>query len=252
MRVAAIQHDIAWGDRNANFTALEPLVAAAAADGARLVVLSEMFSTGFVVDREDIGEPEGSLSAGFLVRMASTHGVWVCGSCPETVPDDPRPYNSLVVAAPDGTVHRYRKIHRFTYGGEDRHFRPGTDHLTVDIEGVRTTFFVCYDLRFADEFWHLARTTDLYVVPANWPVSRREHWMALLRARAIENQAFVVGCNRVGDGGNLHYSGDSMIVDPLGEVLARGDDTAGILSVDIDPAHVAAVRSKFPFLDDRN
>ena len=252
MRVAAIQHDIAWGDRNANFTALEPLVAAAAADGARLVVLSEMFSTGFVVDREDIGEPEGSLSAGFLVRMAATYGVWVCGSCPETVPDDPRPYNSLVVAAPDGTVHRYRKIHRFTYGGEDRHFRPGTDHLTVDIEGVRTTFFVCYDLRFADEFWHLARTTDLYVVPANWPVSRREHWMALLRARAIENQAYVVGCNRVGDGGNLHYSGDSMIVDPLGEVLARGDDTAGILSVDIDPAHVAAVRSRFPFLDDRN
>lgn len=251
MKVAAVQHDIAWADRDANFAALDARIAAASAEGARLVVLSEMFSTGFVVDRDDIGEPEGSLSASFLVRAARTHRVWVCGSCPETAPDDPRPYNSLVLAAPDGTVHRYRKIHRFTYGGEDRHFRPGADHLTVDIDGVRTSFFVCYDLRFADEFWGLARDTDLYVVPANWPESRREHWMALLRARAIENQAYVLGCNRVGEGGGLRYSGDSMIVDPLGQVMAQGGTEPCILVTNIDPDHVASTRAKFPFLDDR-
>ena len=252
VKVAAIQHDIVWADREANFAALEPLISAAAADGARLVVLSEMFSTGFVVDRDDIGEREGTVSAGFLERMATTHGVWVCGSSPETTTDDPRPFNSLVLASPTGAVHRYRKIHRFTYGGEDRHFRPGDAHLTVDIEGVRTSFFVCYDLRFADEFWGLAHDTDLFVVPANWPVSRREHWMTLLRARAIENQAYVIGCNRVGDGGGLHYAGDSMIIDPLGTVVAQGGESVETLTADVDPTHAAAVRDRFPFLSDRN
>ena len=252
MRVAAVQHDIVWSDREANFAALESSIARAAGNGARLIVLSEMFSTGFVVDRDDIAEPEGGPSSAFLARMAERHGAWVCGSCPERTGDDARPYNSLVLASPDGHIHRYRKIHRFTYGGEDRHFRPGDATLTVEIEGVRTTFFVCYDLRFANEFWDLARDTDLYVVPANWPESRREHWMALLRARAIENQAYVIGCNRVGDGGGLHYVGDSMIIDPLGTVLAGGQDRPGILEADVDPGHVAATRERFPFLDDRD
>ena len=252
MRVAAVQHDIVWSDREANFAALESSIARAAGNGARLIVLSEMFSTGFVVDRDDIAEPEGGPSSAFLARMAERHGAWVCGSCPERTGDDARPYNSLVLASPDGHIHRYHKIHRFTYGGEDRHFRPGHATLTVEIEGVRTTFFVCYDLRFANEFWDLARDTDLYVVPANWPESRREHWMALLRARAIENQAYVIGCNRVGDGGGLHYVGDSMIIDPLGTVLAGGQDRQVILEADVDPGHVAATRERFPFLDDRD
>lgn len=251
MKVAAIQHDIVWADRQANFAALETPIRDAAASGARLVVLSEMFSTGFVVDRDDIGEPVGGPSSEFLSRMSQRHGVWLAGSCPEVEPDDPRPYNSLVVSSPDGRQNRYRKIHPFTYGGEDKHFRPGGPHVTIDIEGVRTSLFVCYDLRFANEFWTLAEGTDLYVIPANWPISRREHWMALLRARAIENQAYVVGCNRVGVGGGLEYSGDSMIIDPLGAVLAGGDPGAQTLTAEVDPAHVASVRAKFPFLRDR-
>lgn len=251
MKTAIIQHDIVWADRDANFAALAPLIADAAGRGARLVVLSEMFSTGFVVDRDDIGESQGGPSARFLTEMATTHGAWIAGSCPEVSPDDPRPYNSLVVASPEGDVHRYRKIHPFTYGGEHLRFRAGHDHVTIDIEGVRTSLFVCYDLRFADEFWTLAPTSDLYVVPANWPASRREHWMALLRARAIENQAYVVGCNRVGDGGGLHYAGDSRIIDPLGEVMVDAGSTAGIHIADIDATRVAEVRAKFPFLQDR-
>jgi predicted amidohydrolase len=124
--------------------------------------------------------------------------------------------------------------------------------LTVDVEGVRCSFFVCYDIRFADEFWSLARDTDCYVVPANWPASRRDHWTTLLRARAIENQAYVVGVNRVGDGGKLHYSGDSMIVDPFGVVCAQGPvDEETVLYADVDPARVAQVRAEYPFLDDR-
>ncbi|MFM9132431.1 MAG: carbon-nitrogen family hydrolase [Actinomycetota bacterium] len=250
MRVAVIQHDIVWADRAANFAALAPLVARAADGGARLVVLSEMFSTGFVVDRDDIGEATGGPSSMFLSEMAARHGAWVAGSCPETAPDDPRPYNSLVVAGPDGTQHRYAKIHPFTYGGEDRHFRAGDRHVTVEIEGFRVSLFVCYDLRFADEFWALAGGTDLYVVPANWPASRREHWMTLLRARAIENQAYVVGANRVGDGGGLSYSGDSRIIDPLGNETVA-EPGASVTFADVDPAVVADVRGRFPFLQDR-
>lgn len=250
MRVAAVQHDIVWADREANFARLAPLIARAADEGARLAVLTEMFSTGFVVDRDDIGEPTGGPSSSFLSEMAARHGIWVAGSCPETAPDDPRPYNSLVVASPDGAQHRYSKIHPFTYGGEDRHFRPGSEHVTVDIEGTRTSLFVCYDLRFADEFWGLARDTDLYVVPANWPESRRTHWMTLLRARAIENQAYVVGVNRVGEGGGLAYCGDSRIIDPLGNETVATDGES-IACAKVSPQNVAEVRARFPFLQDR-
>lgn len=251
MKVAAIQHNITWADRDANFHHVEKLIRNAANEQATFIVLSEMFSTGFVVDREDIGERTGGPSAQFLTRLATELNVWICGSCPETEPDDPRPFNSLVLAHPDGTVDRYRKIHPFTYGGEDKHFRAGNDFLTVTINGLRVSFFVCYDLRFADEFWALASNTDVYVIPANWPESRREHWMALLTARAIENQAYVVGCNRVGDGGGLHYVGDSMIIDPLGVVLARGDNTESILLADIHKDRVTETRQRFPFLRDR-
>ncbi|MEP6660111.1 MAG: nitrilase-related carbon-nitrogen hydrolase, partial [Acidimicrobiales bacterium] len=111
--------------------------------------------------------------------------------------------------------------------------------------------FVCYDLRFADEFWALAHDTDCYLIVANWPESRRHHWQSLLVARAIENQAYVVGVNRVGEGGRLGYSGDSRIIDPLGEVIAGGARTEATLIAEVDPAMVRDVRARFPFLQDR-
>lgn len=251
MKIALIQHDTVWADRDANFALLAPLVDRAASDGARLVLLPEMFSTGFVVDRDDIGEPENGPSAAFLSDLASRHRIWVGGSCPEVSEDDRRPYNSFVLAGPHGEMHRYRKIHRFTYGGEDRHFRPGENLVTVRIDDISVSMFVCYDLRFADEFWRLAGETDLYLVPANWPASRREHWLSLLRARAIENQAYVAGCNRVGSGGGLDYSGDSRIFDPLGVPLAEGGADQEIIWADISRDTVREVRSSFPFLQDR-
>ena len=255
LRVAAIQHDIVWNDRDANFEHLAPMIAAAAGAGAGLVLCTETFSTGFAVDVPELGEPEGGPSSTFLAEQAREHGVWVGGSCPEIPPthptDDQRPYNSFVLAGPDGTIHRYRKIHPFTFAGEEKWFRAGDQLVTVDIEGLRVSLFVCYDLRFADEFWQLARDTDVYLVPANWPAKRRLHWQALLQARAIENQAYVVGVNRVGDGGGLAYSGDSRIVDPLGELLATAAHTESILLADISAAHVAETRDHFRFLQDR-
>ena len=251
MKVAVIQADTEWVDRDANFAQLAPRVAAAAGNGASLVLLTEMFSTGFVVDRSDIGEPVGGVSSQFLSRMAIQHKIWIGGSCPEVAPNDPRPFNSFVLVNPEGDQHRYHKIHPFTYGGEDTYFRPGKDFVTVNVDGIRVTLFVCYDLRFADEFWKTAADTDVFLVPGNWPASRREHWMALLRARAIENQAFVIGCNRVGTGGGLTYAGDSRVINPLGEVIAEALDQATILYADISAEEVQTVRTTFPFMQDR-
>lgn len=251
MKVAAVQHDIVWEDREANFARLGPQIAAAAGAGARLVVLTEMFSTGFTLDVDRMAEPVDGPSATFLREQAATHGVWVCGSAPERTEGDDLPHNVLVLAGPDGSVHRYRKIHPFSYAREHERFGAGDAFVTVEVEGVRVSLFVCYDLRFADEFWALAHDTDLYVVVANWPESRRHHWRSLLVARAIENQAYVVGVNRVGDGDGFEYSGDSRIVDPLGEVLAAGARTEALLVAEVDPAEVTRVRGRFPFLQDR-
>ncbi len=255
MKVAAVQHDIVWNDRQANFDRLAPRIRDAAACGAELVVLTETFSTGFVVDVADIGEPEGGPSAQFLAAQAAEHGVWVVRHAARRSrrcrAGDRRPFNSFVFAGPDGTTHRYRKIHSFTYGGEPKHFRAGDELTTFTIAGARVTPLVCYDLRFADEFWQRAVDTDVYIVTANWPAPRRLHWQSLLQARAIENLAYVVGCNRVGSGGGLDYAGDSRVVDPLGELLATaaGDETT--LLATIDPDRVADVRARFGFLDDR-
>ena len=251
MRVAAIQHDIVWEDPSANFERLTPWVAAAAAGGARLVVLTEMFSTGFSMNTAVTAEPVGGPSTEFLQMQAKQHDLWIGGSIAERDDDAELPYNTFVLAGPGGEIDRYRKIHPFTYSGEHEHFAAGDSFVTVEVEGVRVTPLICYDLRFADEFWATATRTDCYVVPANWPDTRRHHWIALLQARAIENQAYVVGCNRVGDGGKLHYTGDSRIIDPMGEVLAAASGIETILSAEVDAAVVAQTRERFPFLPDR-
>jgi predicted amidohydrolase len=251
MRIAAVQHDIVWEDRDANFERLAPWVAGAVGAGAELVLLTETFSTGFSMT-PGIGEPEGGPSAQFLAGQAAEHGVWVGGTCPEVAAGEELPYNSFVLAGPDGTVHRYRKLHPFTYAGEHERFRAGEKPLTVEIAGLRITPFICYDLRFADVFWKAGPETDVYLVPANWPSRRRNHWQTLLQARAIENQAYVVGCNRVGTAGDgTDHAGDSRIVSPMGELLATASGVETIVLADVDAAEVAATRDRFRFFADR-
>ena len=253
MRIAAVQHDIVWEDRDANFARLAPQIARAVGAGAELVLLTETFSTGFSMT-PGIGEPEGGPSARFLAERAAEHGVWVGGSCPERAADDPAalPWNSFVLAGPDGTTHRYRKLHPFTHAGEHERFRAGETPLTVTVGDLRITPFVCYDLRFADVFWQAAAGTDVFLVPANWPAARRLHWQALLQARAIENQAYVVGCNRVGTAGDgTDHVGDSRIVDPMGELLATAAGAETVVLADVLPAEVARTRERLRFLPDR-
>jgi predicted amidohydrolase len=251
MRIAAIQHDIAWEDGDATRRHLEPMLAGAAAAGARLAVVTEMFATGFSLDADRIAEPEGGPTSTWMVAQAAQHGLWIYGSVPERSDVADKPRNVGVLAGPDGTVHRYAKIHPFTFADEHLSYAAGDRTVTVDVEGLRVSLFVCYDLRFADDWWPLAPSTDVYLCCANWPEARRAHWQALLQARAIENQAYVVGVNRVGEGGGLTYSGDSRIFDPLGEMLAGAARTESVLLADIDAGEVAKVRDRFRFLPDR-
>ncbi len=213
------------------------------------MVLTEMFATGFSLDPSaDRRGTRAVRPARGCAEQAEEHDIWICGSVPEIEPAAGRPRNVLVLAGPGGETHRYAKIHPFSYAREHERYDAGTEHVVVEVDDVRVALFVCYDLRFADEFWALAERTDLYVVVANWPDSRRHHWRSLLVARAIENQAYVIGVNRVGEGGGLDYVGDSMVVDPLGEVLASAAGREATLVTEIDPAVVAATRDGSPSL----
>lgn len=255
MRVAALQTDIAWEDPPANFEALEEPLREAAACGAGLVVLPEMYACGFSMDTQKVAEGPDGPSTAFLAERARALGVWIAGSVPVREPGAERPHNTLVLAGPDGTVDRYRKRHLFTYHGEHEHYAPGDALLVREVGDVRLAFFICYDLRFADAFWRLAPEVDGFVVVANWPAARREHWKVLLRARAVENQAYVVAVNRVGGAGTEtipSYAGDSAIVDPAGAVLVEASTAPTMLLADLDPEHVARTRRAFPVLEDRD
>jgi predicted amidohydrolase len=249
MRVALIQMDLAWEDVAENHRRAARLLAKAKEGDAVLAVLPEMFSTGFSMNAARIAQPPGGPSETFLRGEAGRLGLWILASVPEK--GEPSPRNMAMLVAPDGTVVRYAKIHPFSYAGEHRVYTAGDRVVTAEIEGVRVTPLVCYDLRFPEPFRTAAAETDLFVVVANWPDQRREHWRTLLRARAIENQAYVVGVNRAGEGDGLRYAGDSAAIAPLGETLAEADDREQVLFADIDPEVVRKLRARFPALDDR-
>ncbi len=252
MRVAAIQHDIVWEDRDATLARLTPMVADAAGRGAELVLLPETFAVGFSMDTERTAEPVDGPTARWLGDQAAAHGLWIGGSLPERADGDELPHNVFVLAGPGGERHRYAKRHPFSYGHEDDHYARGDATITLDLGGLRLSPAVCYDLRFADQFWAQGPDTDCFVVVANWPSRRHAHWRALLVARAIENQAYVVGVNRAGTAGDgTEHSGGSCIIDPVGAVVAEAGPEETVLVAEVDPDLVAATRARFPFLADR-
>lgn len=247
MRVALIQMDLAWEDAAANHTRAERRLREAAALGARLAILPEMFCSGFTMATERCAEAEGGPTEAFLREAAEGLGMHVLAGVPEV----PGPRNAAVLASPDGTVRRYHKVHLFSFGEEHEHYIPGDVIPTWDVEGLRVTPLVCYDLRFPEPFRAAAADTDAFVVIASWPERRAAHWRTLLRARAIENQAYVLGVNRVGEGGGLAYRGDSAAIEPWGEALVEAATREAVLVAEIDPAVVRAARETFPALRDR-
>jgi len=249
MRIALLQLDVVWEDVTANHGRAAKRLEEAASRGARLAILPEMFCTGFSMDTAKVAQPPGGLTETWLKAMARGLDLHILAGVPEQC--QPRPTNSALLVSPEGEVRRYAKIHPFSPSGEHEKYQGGERVLTMEVEGVRVTPLVCYDLRFPEPFRLAAEETDLFAVIASWPDRRRAHWQTLLRARAIENLAYVAGVNRVGEGDGLNYAGDSAVVSPWGETLVSAAEEEALLLSDVEPRKVAEARKKFPFLADR-
>jgi predicted amidohydrolase len=250
MKVAGVQMDLAWEDPTENFRRAQKLVEEAGHGGARLVALPEMFATGFSMDAQLVAGFAAE-TRDFLRGLSRELGLFLLAGYAE--PADPRPANGCSIFDPDGKeILHYRKLHPFSMAGEDEQFVAGESLETVAVEGVRVSALICYDLRFPEPFRAAAARTDLFCVLANWPVPRRNHWSMLLEARAIENQAYVLGVNRVGSGDGLDYTGDSALRGPMGEKVAAAEPgSSAVFSGEVDPTEVTRVRDQFGFLDDR-
>ncbi|HOX45518.1 MAG TPA: carbon-nitrogen family hydrolase [Myxococcota bacterium] len=251
MKLAALQLEVAWEDRQANYARVEGFAARARAAGAELLVLPEMFATGFSLNPAFTAEADDGPTTAFLRALARRHGLAVLGGL-VLAGAAGRGRNAARLVGPDGELQAtYVKSHLFGYAGEDRQHEPGPGPVTFPLGGGRASAFVCYDLRFPELFRLVAEECWLMLVIASWPDTRQRAWDTLLPARAVENQCCLVGVNRVGQGGGLTYAGGSAIYGPLGEPLAAGGAQEGLLLAELEPARVAEVRARQPFLRDR-
>ncbi len=248
MKLALIQLDIAWQDRDKNHQRALDFIKRAAELDCHVIIFPEMFTTGFSMDTSKIDD--GSETDSLLSGAAEKFGLYIIAGFPIKGNNIAR--NIARVYDPGGRcIAEYTKIHPFSYLGEDKYFIAGNEIVIFDIEGIPSSVFICYDLRFPEIFRKVAGDVHLIFVIANWPSSRIEHWKALLRARAIENQCFVVGVNRTGrDGNGIHYPGCSCVYDPSGNILLTGNDSEEFLTIEIEPSEVQKVRKEFPFLRD--
>lgn len=245
MKIALIQTEIVWGSPEANIAVMDTLIDHAGK--ADLYVLPEMFSTGFVMQPENYAEKQG-LSLKWMQGKARQTDAAVCGSL--AVADGDKYYNRFYFVKPDGSVAVYNKRHLFTYSGEHEHYQQGNGRTVVEWRGVRILLQVCYDLRFP-VFSRNHKDYDLALYVASWPESRRMVWDILLKARAIENQCYVAGVNRVGDDQKCHYNGGTAIISPYGNVVsAAADNETYVVVATLDMEKLKAFREKFPVLDD--
>lgn len=250
LTVAGVQLNIEWEDPEANFRSAEAMIRQAAERGARLVVLPEMFATGFSMASDTVTGHADAIRE-FVRTQAARHGVWLIAGL--AARDGGAAFNEASLFAPDGGERlSYRKIHPFTLAGEHTHYDAGEEVVTALVDGVRVTPLVCYDLRFTELFRSSATQTDLFVVIANWPDRRSHAWRILLQARAIDCQAWVLGVNRVGkDGNGVPHRGDTALVDPMGDVVAVLSWDEGVVNGTVDSRRVSALRDRYPFLADR-
>jgi omega-amidase len=245
LRVSLVQQPLLWHDPAGNRARFAELLAPLAGR-TDLVILPETFTTGFSMDVEALGEPASGPSVTWLRAQAAMLDAAMTGSV--ITREGTRYYNRLLWAAPAGEVRHYDKRHLFRMGREHEHFTPGNAAWSVSWRGMRICPQVCYDLRFPVFSRRRADLDyDLLIYVANWPTARVAAWQLLLRARAVENQAFVVGVNRTGpDGSGVSYPGESAAIDYLGRTLVSLDDAAGVTTATLDATALASFREKFP------
>lgn len=255
MKITLLQQNIVWNNPQENQKAAEEAIFAA--DRSDVYVLPEMWSTGFATDPVGIAEDKG-LSLRWMQDIATRMNAAVAGSVATEV--DGRYYNRFYFVTPDD-FKCYDKRHLFTYGGEDKRYTAGNERVVVEWRGVRFLLQVCYDLRFPVFSRNIPNTGfskeeetspyDVALYVASWPDSRRSVWDALLVARAIENQCYVCGVNRVGDDAQCHYNGGTVCVDAYGRIVAQcADETQSAVTVEVDMEKLKRFRAKFPVLSD--
>ena len=255
--ITTIQTNLFWEDKQANLAMLEEKIASIGK--TELVVLPEMFSTGFSMQPERLAETMDGETMEWLKKVAIKNRIIIAGSL--IIAENGHFYNRLIWMLPNGEYGFYDKRHLFAYGNEHLHYESGNKRLIASVKGFKVNLQVCYDLRFP--VWSRQQTKkteqatdnqpefDLLVYVANWPERRIHAWKSLLTARAIENQCFVVGVNRVGtDGNQIYHSGDSMIINPLGEALYHCQHKEDIHTAVLSGADLEANREKFPFWKD--
>jgi predicted amidohydrolase len=216
-----------------------------------VVLLPEMFATGFSMNVPAIAESDSGPTHSFLAETARDFGIFIAAGVVTTAADG-RGRNECVIFSPEGKLAaRYCKMHPFSFSGESRYYTAGDKVEFIDIERFRAAPFICYDLRFPEVFRSaVLGGVHLFCVIANWPAAREAHWIALLKARAIENQAYVAAVNRCGEDPNLNYPGRSMIIDPWGEVIADAGSRECLINAELDLESLVKYREEFPVLKD--
>ena len=248
LAVKIIQPDLIWESPQENRENLEKLISHG--KKANLIVLPEMFTTGFTMDASKWAEEKDGVTTQWLQKMAKNHNAVVTGSI--IIKENEKFYNRLLWVKPDGSYSEYSKKHLFRLAKEERTYSPGDKKIVEEINGWRISPFICYDLRFP--VWIRNKEEyDLAIFVANWPERRSTAWKTLLRARAIENLCFVVGCNRSGtDGNDIFYSGDSALIGPDGEEMSEITNKEGLIDLELDLYDLQVFRRKFQFYRDRD
>jgi omega-amidase len=252
LTITTIQTNLHWEDKKANLQMLEEKINSIK-EKTEIVVLPEMFTTGFSMNPAELAETMEGETVQWMKRVAAAKKIILTGSV--IIEEGGHYFNRMIWMLPNGQYGVYDKRHRFAYAGEDDHYTAGTKRFIASVKGWKINLLVCYDLRFP--VWARQQSQpegpeyDLLIYAANWPEKRVHAWKTLLQARAIENQCYVVGVNRVGkDANDFYYSGESMIADPMGEVLYTKKDEEDIFTITLEKTHLQNVREKLPFLRD--
>jgi len=251
MKIGMIQINTAWHDKEANFARAENLIQEASFKGCDILVLPEMFNTGFSMEIEKIGEELNGQTSDFLAKTAAKYNTAIIAGYP-ILSEDGKGRNAAIAVDEKGQIiATYYKMHSFSYVDEHLHYDFGKDPIVFTIRGASASVFICYDLRFPEVFRRIAKRINCIFVIANWPATRIDHWNTLLKARAIENECYVIGVNRTGtDANGLSYPGSSHVFSPSGVDLYAGNSQDELVLADIDLSEVAKVRNEFPFLSD--
>ncbi len=252
LTISIIQTNLFWEDKAANLEMLGRKIISIS-EKTELVILPEMFTTGFSMKPETFGETMDGPTIQWMKDLAARKKIIITGSL--IIEENGAYFNRLIWMLPNGELGYYNKRHLFAFGDEHNHYSPGNKKLIASVKGWKINLQVCYDLRFP--VW--ARQTpgaeenkyDLMINVANWPEKRSTAWKTLLAARAIENQCYVIGVNRVGnDGNNISYDGDSMIIDPLGEIIYQKNKDEDVFTYTLEKENVIQTRAHFPFWKD--